>query len=190
MRVIVAITVPDHVIDDVDAVLARTPVPRGEFDRVERASLMLPVFWLGNLSRPEVASVGEMLRAEVDHSGPPARVRFSGVWALETEGNPTVGLPLVGDAEQVSDVARTLATLVSRLGYFVDRRRWAPRLTIGSVTATTSLPFLERLVADLETYTSPAWSVTSVELMRQQFDESQPGGWQVLESIPTATIPA
>ena len=62
MHVTVAIIPPEHVLDDVEAALARTPAPPGEFDLVPRGSLMIPVFSLGNVTRPEAAPVAEFLR--------------------------------------------------------------------------------------------------------------------------------
>ncbi|HYN68103.1 MAG TPA: hypothetical protein VES93_14540 [Ornithinibacter sp.] len=189
MRVVVAITPPEHVVDDVEAALDRTPVPPGEFSRVPAVALMMPMFSLGNVTRPEVRSVADSLTAELDRSRPAATVGLAGVWALETEGDPTVGLPLVGEVDRVGELASSLWSLVARHGYFVDRRRWVARLTIGSVTSTTSLPFLERLVADLDRYASPTWQVSSVSLVRQRFDTAQASTWDVLERVPTVVDP-
>ncbi len=72
-------------------------------------------------------------------------------------------------------------------GYFVDRRALGTRLTIGSVTATTSLPFLERLVADLgSTLAAVAGVVDRVRAAR--FDDD-PDTWDVVEEIPTSVAP-
>jgi hypothetical protein len=190
MRVTVAIVPPEHVLDDVEAALSRTPAPPGEFDRAARGSLVIPVFSLGNVTRPEASAVAEFLHAELDRSRPPPQVRFAGVWALEAVGDPTIGLPLAGEVDRVEELVRTLWDLVTLRGYFVDRRRWAPRLTIGSVTATTSLPFLERLVADLGDHATPSWSLASIAFVRQRFDDTQPNAWDVVEAVPTSLEPA
>ena len=190
MHVTVAIIPPEHVLDDVEAALARTPAPPGEFDRVPRGSLMIPVFSLGNVTRPEAASVAELLDAELDHSLPPAQVRLAGVWALEADGDLTVGLPLAGEVDRVNELARTMWDLVTLRGYFVDRRRWAPRLTIGSVTATTSLPFLERLVADLTAHSSPSWPLSEILFVRRRFDTGDADPWDVVETVRTSVIRA
>ena len=185
MHVTVAIIPPDHVLDDVEAAVSRTPAPPGELDRAGRSALMLPVFSLGNVARPEVTAVAEFLRDTLDRSATPPQVRFAGVWALEAEGDPTVGLPLDGEVDRVDELVRTLWDLVTVRGFFVDRRGWAARLTVGSVTATTSLPFLERLVADLATYTSPSWPVSAISLVRQRFDTPGPDGSEVVEEVLT-----
>jgi len=189
MHVSVAVVPPEHVLDDVEAALARTPVPAGELDRVPRGSLMIPVFSLGNVARPEATRVADLLRATLDSSPPPARVRFAGVWALEAQGDPSIALPLVGEADRLHDLARTLSTLVAQHGWYVDRRRWAPRMTVASVTATTSLPVLEHLVADLEGHEGPPWPVASVALVRPRLGADDPGRWEVLDEVPTATVP-
>jgi 2'-5' RNA ligase len=188
--VTVAIIPPKHVIDHVEAAMARTPVPPGEFNLVARGALMIPVLSLGNVARPEVGPVADFISDQLDRSRPPAQVKFAGVWALEPEGDPTVGLPLAGEVDQVGALVRSLWDLVSMRGYFVDRRSWAPRLTLGSVTATTSLPFLEHLVADLDTYASPVWTVSSVAFVRPRFDATMSAPLEVLTEVPTgATRP-
>ena len=187
MRVTVAFVVPEQVLDEVEAALARTPVPPDELDRVGRGSMLLPVFSLGNVTRPEATAVADFLRASLDHDQPAPRVRLEGVWALETEGDPTIGLPLVGEVDPVDTLVRTLWDLVPLRGYYVDRRRWARRLTIGSVTQTTSLPVLERLVADLSSFRSSTWPLASVSLVRKRFDAPDPDAWEVLDDIPTST---
>ena len=189
MRVTVAIVPPEPVLDQVEAALARTPVPPGEFERVARGSLMIPVFSLGNVTRPEASAVAEFLHAELDRSRPQPQVRLEGVWALEAEGDLTVGLPLVGDVDGIDELARSMWDLVTVRGYFVDRRRWAPRLTVGSVTAATTLPFLERLVADLGQHPSPPWSVSSIVFVRRRFDGDDPDTWDVVEEVPTSVAP-
>jgi hypothetical protein len=188
VHVTVAIVPPEPVLDHVETVLARTPVPPGELERVTRGSLMVPVFSLGNVTRPEASAVADFVHTELDRSHPAPQVWLEGVWALETEGDQTVGLPLAGDVDRVSELARTLGDLVMVRGYFVDRRRWAARLTIGSVTPTTSLPFLERLVADLGAQTSPAWPVSSIVFVRRRFD-GDADTWDVVEEIPTCVGP-
>lgn len=189
MRIVVAIVPPEHVINDVVAALGRTPAPPGELDRIGRGSLMIPVFTLGNVTRPEAGAVAELLRTELDRSRPPPQVRLAGVSALETEGDLTVGIPLAGEVDRVNELARSMWDLVTVRGYFVDRRRWAPRLTIGSITATTSLPFLERLVGDLTDRTYPTWSVSSIVFVRLRFDAPQPDTWEVVEKVVTTVHP-
>lgn len=186
MRVSLAFIPPAPVLADVEAAVARTPVPPGEFARVGAGSLLLPLFSLGNVARPEVTAVTEFLRSALDRSRPPPVVHFAGVWALETAGDPTVGLPLVGDVDRVDELVRTLWDLVTVRGFFVDRRGWARRLTIGSVTPTTSLPFLERLVADLGTYSSPPWTVSTLSLVRRRFDSAQPDSLEVVDEVLTS----
>lgn len=191
MNLSVALMPPEHVLDDVDAALARTPVPAGEFERIPRHAMMIPLFGLGNISRPQARSLSEFLREELDDADPPPRVRFQGVWALEEEGDPTVGLPLVGEVERVSELVRKIPGLVAQHGLFVDRRRFVPRLTIGSVTPSTTLTFLEKLVADLEGHSSPIWPVSSVSLITPRFDDdAETGSWEVVENIPTGSEPA
>ena len=187
VRVTVAFIVPEHVLDEVEAALARTVVPEGELDRVGRGALILPVFSLGNVTQPGATEVAELLRSALDHDQPAPWVHLEGVWALEAEGDRTIGLPLVGEVDRVDALVRTLWELVPVRGYFVDRRTWVRRLTIGSVTPTTTLPVLERLVDDLGSFVSSPWPVTSVALVRKRFDARDPDAWEVLDEVPTSS---
>lgn len=186
MHVSVAIIPPEPVLDGVEAAVARTTAPPGEFERVARGSLMLPVFSLGSVSRPELTAVADFLCAALDRGHPPPQVQLSGVWALESDGDNTVGLPLVGDVDRVDQLVRSLWDLAAVRGFYVDRRVWARRLTVGSVTPTTSLPFLERLVADLDTYTSPSWPLSAISLVRRRFSDAGPHTWDLVEEVPTS----
>lgn len=189
MHVIVAIIPPSHVLDEVEAALARIATPPGEFEWASRASLLIPVMTLGNVTRPQAGEIAALLRDDIEQPGPSPEVGLHGVWALEDDGDPSVALPLVGDVARLDQLARSLPALVAKHGFFVDRRRWAPRLSIGSVTATTTLPFLERLVADLTAHTSQTWSVDWIALARRRFDTASEA-WEVIERIRTSTGPA
>jgi 2'-5' RNA ligase len=186
MLLSVALMPPDHVLDDVEAMLARTPAPPGEFSWVGRSALMIPVFGLGNITRVEVSAIATYLSDELVDPEPAPRVRFSGAWALEEEGDPTVALPLVGEVDRVRALARNLQVLVADHGFFVDRRKFVPRLTLGAVTPTTTLPFLERLVGALAEHATPIWSVDSVALVRRRFDDdAETEIWEVVETVST-----
>jgi len=189
VHVIVAVIPPSHVLDEVEAALARIPTPPGEFEWAPRAALLIPVMTLGNVTRPQAGKIADLLRDDIEHPGPPPEVGLRGVWALEDDGDPSVALPLVGDVARLDELARSLPALVAKHGFFVDRRRWAPRLTVGAVTATTTLPFLERLVADLTGHSSQTWSVDSIALARRRFDTASEA-WEVIEQVRTSTGPA
>lgn len=187
MQLFVALRPPDHVVDGVVAALARVPAPPGELDLLPRSALMLPVFGLGNITRPEASSLTAFLRGELVSSEPAPHVGFRGVWALEEEGDPTVALRLVGEVDPVLALAAHLQVLVAEHGFFVDRRRFVPRMTVGSVTRSTSLPYLERLVGELGEHTSPLWPVSAVDLVRPRWDsDAQVTQWEHVRSIPTA----
>lgn len=186
MQLFVALTPPDHVIDDVESALARVPAPPGELDLVPRSALLIPVFGLGNITRVEATSLGHFLRDELVSAEPAPRVRFSGVWALEEEGDPTLALPLVGEVDRVKDLTNRLPVLVAEHGFFVDRRRFVTRMTIGSVTPSTSLKYLEKIVRELEQHASPVWSLSRVSLVRPRWDsDAQVTEWEVVEHVST-----
>jgi len=49
----------------------------------------------------------------------------------------------------LTGIARQVPTAVEQLGFFVDRRGFRPWVAVGNVTATTTPPFLTRLVETL-----------------------------------------
>lgn len=192
MLLTLALTPPEEVLDDVEAVLDRTAPPDGELARVDRSALFLPFFGLGNVGTAAARDLGALLADGLArHPARPA-VHLGGSWALEEPGDPTVAIRLDGDVGGVLDLARVLPAIVQDQGFFVDRRAFAPRLTLGAVTATTTLGWLERLVGALDRHATPTWEVAQVDLVRRRWGAPSggPGAtWELVDSVPLAGDP-
>ncbi len=184
MHVSLALMPPEDVVGEVTAALAGVPGADAELALVGARALRLPVIGLGNLTRPDVTTLCTALAAPVARLGRRARIGLEGVWALEEADDPTVGLRLVGDVDEVTGIATALPPLVAEHGFYVDRRRFVPRMTVARVTPETTLPVLEALVEVLERYRSRVWDVAAVEVV-QLVHGGDGAGYAVLTSLPT-----
>jgi hypothetical protein len=75
--------------------------------------------------------------------------------------------------------------IVQRLGFFVDRRAFRGWLPVGTITDTTSAPYLEMVVAALEAFEGLSWTVESVTLMRG-LPEMGKDAFEEMERLPLA----
>jgi 2'-5' RNA ligase len=94
---------------------------------------------------------------------------------------------LTGGVEALEAVAQSIAPAMLRLGYAVDRRRFRPWLPLGTVTATTGLDFLERLLGALEAHEGDPWEASHLSLLRTTFDASGSQTFEVLREFALAT---
>jgi 2'-5' RNA ligase len=92
---------------------------------------------------------------------------------------------LAGGVDALDEVAQSIAPAMLRLGYAVDRRRYRPWLPVGTVTATTPLDFLERLLVRLEAHVGDPWEASHLSLLRTAFDAGRSGsqGFEVLREF-------
>jgi len=82
-------------------------------------------------------------------------------------------------------IARQAPTAVEGLGFFVDRRGFRPWMSVGNVTATTTLPFLTRLVEAVESYSGPEWEMTHLSVLRKNWVKSDGPGrpFEVVDEV-------
>ncbi|MBM6403514.1 hypothetical protein JQN72_04560 [Phycicoccus sp. CSK15P-2] len=163
MQVSVAIVPPEGVSDEISALLEAVPGAARELELVPAHLMRLPVMGLGNLTRPDTSTVCNVLARKLVERDTAPRVRLAGVWALE-DGDPGIALHLEGDVDTAVGLAKGLPQMVEDLGLYVDRRLFAPRMVVARVTDATTLPVLEALVAALERYRSPTWTIATVEV--------------------------
>ncbi|MBR7742618.1 hypothetical protein KC207_04870 [Phycicoccus sp. BSK3Z-2] len=184
MNVSLGIRPPDDVL--AAAVAVRDGVPRGadELAATPVDELVMPMVRLGNLTTPSANGLCEYLRERLVGTGTP-EVRLAGAWALEND-DPTVGLRLDGDVDGTFAVSRALPPVVAELGFFVDRRSFRPVLPLGLVTDRTGLPYLERLVAALDAHEGRPWVLDAVDVLVRTWRDDGSGGYEVLDSVPTA----
>ena len=183
MLVSVAVVPPADVVAEVSDLLARVAGAAEELTPLGSGSLRLPVIGLGNLTRPDAAALCTALADRVVRLRARATIALSGAWALEDGDDPSVALRVVGDVDALTGIATSLPTFAAERGYFVDRRRFVPRLTVARVTDRTTLPVLQEVVDALDGYRSRTWEVTTVDV--QQRVHGDGSAFAPFASLPT-----
>lgn len=178
-----ALVPPTEVGDAVAEILARTPCAPEDFTMLHRSELIVRIVGLGNVTVPEVPAIADTIRTGMTRLPRPLRLHLDGAWALENAKDTSVGLRFQGDVDGLRDLARAIPEAVQARGFYVDRREFLPRLSVGRVTATTELAFLERLVENLSQYRSPTWEVHTVEVMKRSYHGDNTRGFEVVESV-------
>ena len=118
----------------------------------------------GNLSRGDANRVAEALtRAASEWSTP--RLQLRGYSTLESEDDPSVWVDLEGDIDALNAVARGVPGVAARLGLFVDRRLFQPRVRLGSVSPGATEPELEAVLARLARFETNKWWQTGFSVL-------------------------
>jgi 2'-5' RNA ligase len=120
----------------------------------------------GNLARADAARLVERLGEAATGWAPSPRLRMAGCLALEAPADLAVSAPLTGDVDRLVGIARSIPEIVQALGLHVDRRRFRPQVPVGDVTPATSLPYLERLVAAMESFAGQQWVLPDLVLLK------------------------
>jgi len=198
-----AIVPPRAMLEAVDAVVRSVPVPlvataapsrspkgrrgrlgrhRAEPEAVDEAppvlehvpvkDMKLPITGFGNLTRTDVHRVTEALR-EGAAEWRACSVRLAGGTALDFPGDWSVWAKLDGDVEEIATIGRGVPQAVERLGFFVDRRKFRPMLSVATVTSSTTGPFLQDVVDALEAFRGDEWPV-EVSLLKETFVDGRP----------------
>jgi RNA 2',3'-cyclic 3'-phosphodiesterase len=160
--------------------------PEPEFAISPSDRMHLPITHFGNVTRGDSVKLAEALRAEAARWRRP-QVHFAGAAALEWPGDQSVWAKLEGDLDDLSVIGRGVPRLVQRLGFFVDRRQFRPWLSVGTITESTTAPYLERLVEVLESFRGQDWTVESVSLMERIPTSTGPMDFEEIERMPLGT---
>lgn len=166
MLLYAAVVPPAPVRDWVSAAIAACGGPTGQLELTPPEAMHIPITGFGNLALPEMRRLARVLRATCSGWGTAPTLRFSGATALEWPGDLSVWLKLQGDVEQLTAIARSVPDEVRPLGLLVDRRAFRPWMPVGEITDQTTGPYLERLVAGLDSAESPSWRFDAVSLLR------------------------
>ncbi len=160
--------------------------PNDQLDLVETPLMYLPITSFGNVTLGDSVHLAKALRAEAATWARP-ELRFSGGTALEWPGDESVWVKLGGDVDKLNVIGRGVPQIVQRLGFFVDRRQFRPWLAVATITETTSAPYLEALVATLESFDGEPWVQDSVSLMKGLPEGSEgPLPFEEMERMPLA----
>lgn len=137
---------------------------------LEPAQMLIPVTDFGWLTPDDARRVGDAL-AEVCAGLPPApTIRVGGGSALVDPEDRSVWANLVASDDELTamrDIATALVSGIEPLGYYRDRRQFKARLPIATITDTTTVEHLERVLATLELYRGTPWQVSEVTIFRR-----------------------
>jgi RNA 2',3'-cyclic 3'-phosphodiesterase len=136
-----------------------------ELDAADIEHMYLPLASFGNVAQRDATQLANSLRPQVA-TWQRASLVFSGAAALEFPGDQAVWVKLQGDLDALQAIGKGVPLAVQRMGYFVDRRKFRPWLSVGTITDTTTAPYLERLVAALEAFRGQPWTVEGISLMK------------------------
>lgn len=159
---------PQSAVDELAALVRSVSDDERQFEAVPAGWMHLPVTRFGNVTSGEVSRIVEALRQAAAEWTPP-RLRFAGAVALEWPGGEEMRAALSGDVDGLTAIARQVPTAVEKLGLFVDRRGFRPWVSVGRVTATTTLPFLTRVVETVGAYSGPEWWMTHLSVVRKSW---------------------
>jgi RNA 2',3'-cyclic 3'-phosphodiesterase len=166
-RTFVALPLPPEVKTSIgDLRRGGPPLPRGmRWSPLEQAHLTL--VFLGDLTDAELRSVAEQTR-EVAAGTPPSDADLTGVGAFPRPERARVAW--VGWGRGAGAVAGLRTALVRALDRPPDPRPFAPHVTVARARMAVDLG---AWLAAAPPYRSPAWRVTTVEVMASELG---PGG--------------
>ena len=182
----VAFVPPAGVLEELNAIVDGSGCGPADLERIPPAHMHLSVAAFGNVARSETVQLFAALSRLADGWPAVPTLRFSGGAALEWPGDQCVWAKLEGDVDALQGVASSIAPAMLRLGYAIDRRRFRPWLPLGTVTPTTGLGFLERLLAGLDAHQGAPWEVTHLSVLSPVFDSTRSGSsaFEVVREFP------
>jgi hypothetical protein len=133
-------------------------------------SLALPITDFGYVSSGDARRMTDTLTQVLGSlpSGP--TVHISGGEALVDDDDRSVWATLAGAEEDLAamrTIAGNVVSAVEPLGFFCDRRQFRGRLPIATITDSTSLEHLERVLSALASYSSESWTVDEVAILQR-----------------------
>jgi RNA 2',3'-cyclic 3'-phosphodiesterase len=168
-----------------DAAQPLTEPTTHELDSPDIEEMYLPLAGLGNVALGDATKLANALRSQVA-TWDQAELVFAGAAALEFPGDQSVWVKIDGDLDALSAIAKGLPLAVQRLGFFVDRRKFRPWLSVGTITDTTTAAYLERLVAALDQFRGQPWTVDSVRLLKWVPEVEDVRRFEEMERMPLA----
>ena len=148
------------------------------------AQMYVPLTGFGNVTLGDSVQLSKALRTEAQTWERPT-VRLAGGTALEFRGDESVWAKITGDVDALHTIGRGVPQVVQRLGFFVDRRQFRPWLSVGTITGSTTAPYLQSVVDALEGFEGQAWTIESISLMKR-LPEEGPHAFEEMEEMPLA----
>lgn len=183
MRLYAAIVPPPRVREELADLVASVAPGTRELTLVPPAVMRLPVTNFGNVALNDSLRLLEVLR-DAAAAWPRPTVRCSGSAALEFEGDRSVWSRLEGDMDELLEVGRGVPKVVQPLGFLVDRRKFRPWISVGTITEDTTLPYLEKLTGVLDGFSGTAWTVDTLTVFKKIPIDENGSDEAVHEEIP------
>lgn len=183
MHLSAAMIPPRSALDELAALVRSVGADEPQFEAVPADWMHLPITRFGNVTSGDAPRIVQALRQAAAEWAPP-RLRFAGVAAM-APGDDSVRATLSGEVDGLTGIARQVPTAVEELGFFVDRRGFRPWVSVGKVTATTTPPFLTRLVETVGSYSGPEWWMTHLSVLRRTWVKSDGTGrpFEVMDEV-------
>ncbi|HEX4976948.1 MAG TPA: hypothetical protein VFV40_03685 [Nocardioides sp.] len=183
MRLYAAIVPPSRVSNELADLVASVAPGTRELTLVPPEAMRIPVTNFGNVTLADSLRLVEVLRDAVGKWSRPT-VRCSGSAALEFEGDRSVWSRLDGDLDELFEVGRGVPKVVQPLGFLVDRRKFRPWVSVGTITEDTTLPFLEKLTGVLDGFSGTPWTVETLTVFKKIPADEYGATEAVHEEIP------
>jgi 2'-5' RNA ligase len=148
------------------------------------AAMYIPLTGFGNVTLGDSVSLTKALRSEALTWERPT-VRLAGGTALEFPGDESVWAKIDGDVDALNVIGRGVPQIVQRLGFFVDRRQFRAWIPVGTITDSTSAPYLQSVVDALDAFRGQSWTIESVSLMKRLPEEGK-DSFEEMEQLPLA----
>jgi 2'-5' RNA ligase len=180
-----ALVPPDHVLHDLDAVVAEAAVPVSELTPTPAATKLTAIAHFGNLTRGDARGLIDTMAAQVAAHAP-LELSLGGGAALEWPGDVSAWVKYQGDVDELRALAREVTSAAQSRRIFVDRRMFRPLLALGEITEETTEPSLQRLLDRLDDYQGPTWTLDSLYMMRTRATSQGDGALvhEVYEALP------
>ena len=160
MRLFVAVWPDAAAVEHLDAALApvRARVPDLRWQPLERWHVTLA--FLGEVAEGRVGAARDAAEAVASRHGGVPEIRLAGSGTFDR----VLWTGLAPSPSPLAPVARDLALSLRASGFAIERRPWAPHLTLARARGETS-PVRAACEA-LAGYAGPAWPVREITLVR------------------------
>lgn len=130
----------------------------------ERMHVVVAQF--GNLPNEEVPRLSTALAEAMPDLGPAPTLRMSGGGVAEERSHQVVVAEMSGDVERLGELAHDVGVVAAMRRLYVDKRRFQPALPVASLDPGAPAGAAAGLLAALEAYQGPAWTLSGLSLLR------------------------
>lgn len=173
VRLFIAVAPPDTALDDLDAACAPLRQDAGDLRWTGRELRHVTLAFLGEVAEDRLAALLPRLsRAAARHQA--FGLRIAGGGAFPRPARATVlWSGLAGDRKALGKLAMSVGAGARRAGAppSDEGRRYRPHVTLARCRVPADL---RRAVAELASYTGPAWTAAEIQLIRSTLGDGQP----------------